>query len=168
MHLVIICSFLVHVCREWGWISWTRIHVFHHGLVFSNLISFLVSFWVFRCVFPISGVLRILLVLMLYCWMYTFNLFAMHFGCHIFVQNCSFSLASACWHFLCHALPVVNKIYFCCRGMSCFVCIVLSFVNISLISLLSPYFSGLFPHVVLLFFLVMSFHFCFYIFQYLF
>ena len=38
-------------------------------------------------------------------------------------------------------------------GMPCFVCIVLSFVDISLISLLSPVFSGLFPQFVLLFFL---------------
>ena len=33
-----IYSFLVLVCREWRWISLTRNHVFHHGLVFSNLI----------------------------------------------------------------------------------------------------------------------------------
>ena len=47
--------------------------------------------------------------------------------------------------------------------MSCFVCIVLSLVDISLVSLLSPEYSGLFPQVVLLFF-PMSFPFSFHIF----
>ena len=42
--LVGICSFLVLVCREWRWISWTRNHVFHHGRTFSSLISFLCRF----------------------------------------------------------------------------------------------------------------------------
>ena len=70
--------------------------------------------------------------------------------------------------FLHHALPVVGRIFFRCFGMSCFVCIVLPFVNISLISLLSPELSGLFPQVVLLFFLVLSFPFCSHIFQDLF
>ena len=67
--------------------------------------------------------------------------------------------------FLCHALPVVDRIFFRCFGMSCFVCIVLLFVDISLISLLWPELSGLFPQVVLLFFLVLSFAFCSHIFQ---
>ena len=31
--LIGICSFLVLVCREWRWISWTRNHVFHYSLV---------------------------------------------------------------------------------------------------------------------------------------
>ena len=44
--------------------------------------------------------------------------------------------------FLCPALPVVDRIFFFCFGMSCFVCIVLAFVDISLISLLSPELSG--------------------------
>ena len=33
--LVGICSFLVLICREGRWISWTRNHTFHHGLGFS-------------------------------------------------------------------------------------------------------------------------------------
>ena len=53
---------------------------------------------------------------------------------------------------LCHALPIGGRIFFRCFGMSCFVCIVLPFVDISLISLLSPELSGLFPQVVQLFF----------------
>ena len=40
--------------------------------------------------------------------------------------------------FLCHALPVVSRISFRCFGMPFFVCIVLPFVYISLMSLLSP------------------------------
>ena len=63
--------------------------------------------------------------------------------------------------FLCHALPVVDRIFFCCFGMSCFVCIVLPFVVISLISLLSPELSGLFTQVVLLFFSRVIFSFLF-------
>ena len=70
--------------------------------------------------------------------------------------------------FLCHVLPVVDIIFFRCFGMSYFVCIVLPFVDISLISLLSPELSGLFPQVVLIFFLVLPFPFCSYTFQNLF
>ena len=66
--------------------------------------------------------------------------------------------------FSCH-LPVVNRIFFRCFGVSCFVCIVLPFVAISLIFLLSPVLSGLFPQVLLLFLLVLPFPFCSYIFQ---
>ena len=65
--------------------------------------------------------------------------------------------------FLYH-LPVVDRIFFRCFEMSSFVCIVLSFVDISLIFLLSPVFSDLFPKVVLLFFFVLPFPFCSYIF----
>ena len=54
--------------------------------------------------------------------------------------------------FSCHSLLIVGKIFFRCFGMSCFVCIVLPFVDISLIFLLSPVLSSLFPQVVLLFF----------------
>ena len=61
--------------------------------------------------------------------------------------------------------PVVGRIFFRCFGMSCFVCIVLPFVNISLIFLLSPVLPGLFPQVVLLFSLVLPFSFLFYMFQ---
>ena len=35
-----ICSFLVLVCRELNWVSWTRNHVFHPDLAFSSLIFF--------------------------------------------------------------------------------------------------------------------------------
>ena len=67
--------------------------------------------------------------------------------------------------FSCHLLPVVGRIFSRCFGMFSFVCIVLPFVDISLIFLLSPVLSGLFPQVVLLSFLVLPFTFCFYIFQ---
>ena len=53
--------------------------------------------------------------------------------------------------FSCHSLPIVGRIFFRCFGMSCFVCIALPFVVISLIFLLWPVFSGLFPQVVPLF-----------------
>ena len=57
--------------------------------------------------------------------------------------------------FLRHSLPIVDRIFFRCFGKSCFVCIILPFVNISLIYLLSPALSGLFLQVVLLFFPVL-------------
>ena len=67
--------------------------------------------------------------------------------------------------FSCYLLPVVGRIFFHCFGKSRFVCIVLPFVNITLIFLLSPVPSGLFPQVVLLLFLVLPFPFCSYMFQ---
>ena len=74
--------------------------------------------------------------------------------------------------FLCHLLQVVDKIFFRCFGMSCFICIVLLFVVISIIILLSPVLSDLSSHFALLFFLVLNFcsyipasFFCFMIFD---
>ena len=46
-----------------------------------------------------------------------------------------------------HFLPIVDRIFFRCFGKFCFVCIVLLFVDISLIFLLWPALSGLFPQV---------------------
>ena len=74
----------------------------------------------------------------------------MFFDCHIFVQNRSVSLASGCWYVFV-SLPL-DRIFFRYFGKSCFVGIVLPFVDISLIFLLSPALSSLFPQVVLLFF----------------
>ena len=67
--------------------------------------------------------------------------------------------------FSCHSLPFVDRIFFCCFGKSCFVWIVLHFIDISLIFLLSPALSGLFPQFVLLFFLVLPVPFCSRLFQ---
>ena len=100
VHRVDICSLLVLVCREWRWISWTRIHVFHHVLAFSSLISFSVCFCFFFCssmcisaLGPSSSPSSSLVILFIHsasslCF----------FGCHIFVQNCSVSLVSGCWY----------------------------------------------------------------------
>ena len=164
VHLVNICSFLVLVCHEWRWISWTRIHVFHHGQRFPVWYLFLVSFWVVRCVFPLSGLLRVLLVLSSYYL--SIQLFHYAFLVAIFPSKNVLSL----WRpvvgmILFHALPVVGRIFFRCFGMSCFVCIVF---DISLTSLLLPELSRLFPQVVLLFILVLSFPFWSHIFQDLF
>ena len=53
--------------------------------------------------------------------------------------------------FFCIRLLVcfVDRIFFHCFGMSCFACVVLPFVDISLIFLLSQVLSGLFPQVIL-------------------
>ena len=77
---------------------------------------------------------------------YPFSFFVMFFGYHVLIQNRSVFLTFS------HLLSVVDRIFFRCFGMSCFVRIVLFFVDISLIFLLSPVISGLFPRVVLLFF----------------
>ena len=81
------------------------------------------------------------------------------FGCHILVQIVRFLLHPVVGMFPCHLLPLVGKIFFRYLGSSSFICIVSSFVDISLILLLSPELSGLFPQVVLLFFPVLPFPF---------
>ena len=65
-------------------------------------------------------------------------------GCYILFQNCSVSLASGCWYVFMLSPPFVGRISFHCFWISCFVCI----VDISLIFLLTPILSGLFPQVV--------------------
>ena len=122
-HLVGICSFLVLVCCEWRWISWTRIHVFHHVQAFSSLISFLVSFWVIQCVFLLWGLLRVFQVLLPY--RLSIQPFRYAFSLAIF----SSKIVRFLWRlvvgmFLYHTLPIVDKIFFRCFGISCFVCIV--------------------------------------------
>ena len=67
--------------------------------------------------------------------------------------------------FSCHLLPVFGRIFFRCFRMLSFLCIVLLFVDISITFLLSPVLSGLFPPLVLLYFLELPFPFCSYIFQ---
>ena len=63
--------------------------------------------------------------------------------------------------FSCHLFPVFGNIFFHRFGMSCFVCFVLFFVDISLIFLLSPVNSGSFSLVVLLFFSRIAFSYLF-------
>ena len=81
------------------------------------------------------------------------------FGCHIFYKIVRFLLHPVVGMFLCHLLQVVSRIFFRCFGMFYFVCIVLPFVDMFSIFLLSPVLLGLFLQVVLLFFLVLPFHF---------
>ena len=128
--LVGICSFLVLICHELRWIPWIRNHEFHHGLAFSSLIfckcrfELIDVFFRFRIFFePLS----------LFCHIVNpFGFFVMFFGCLILVQNRSvFFLHPVVGMFSCHLLPVVDRIFFSCFGMSCFVCIVFS-LSISL------------------------------------
>ena len=80
-------------------------------------------------------------------------------GCHIFSK--SFGVFCIRLLLFFRVISTQNgRIFFRCFGMSCFICIVLPFVGISLIFLLLPVVSGLFPQVVLLFFLVLPFPFC--------
>ena len=89
------CSLVILVCRESRWISWTRNHVFHHSHAFSSLIFF-VSFWVNWCVYPLLGLFRTLLVLLLNCL--SIQPFCYFFSFHILVQNRMVSFASGCWY----------------------------------------------------------------------
>ena len=50
-----------------------------------------------------------------------------------------------------HLPQLVGRIFFRCFGMSCFVCILLPFLDVFLIFLLLPVLSGLFPRAVLSF-----------------
>ena len=129
------------VCREWRWISWTRSRLFHHGLALSSLIFFLVLFWVSRWVFsvlgPSSSPSSSLLLLFIQ------SAFSLVFFCFFLV---AIFLSKIVWFLLhpvvgmfsCHSLPIFDRIFFRCFGKSCFVCIVLPFVNTSLIFLLWP------------------------------
>ena len=80
------------------------------------------------------------------------------FGCHALAQNCSVSFHPVVGMLSYHILPVVDRIFFRCFGMSCFVCIVLPFLDISLIFLISPVLSSLFPQVYWYFFLCSLFY----------
>ena len=114
------------------------------------LVWFFVSFWVNQCVFPLSGLLRALLILLSCCL--SIRLFLIFFGCQFLSKIVRFLLHPVVGIFSCHLLPIVGGIFFRCFGMSSFVCIVLPFVDTSLIFLLSPVLSGLFPQVVVSFF----------------
>ena len=150
------------LCHEWRWISWTRIHVFHHGLAFSNLIFFSVVLSKSMCISafrPSSSPSKSIDMLFIH------SAFSLCFlGCHILVKS-RFLLHPVVGMFSYHLLPVVDRIFFRCFGMSYFICIVLPFIDISLIFLLLPILSCSFPQVVLLFFLVLPFPFCLYMFQ---
>ena len=159
MLLVGICSLLVLDCREWRWISWTRIHAFHHGLACFSLIFFNVVLSKLMCISvfgPCSSPSNSFAIFFIHS---AFSLCSL--GCYIV----RFLLHPVVGMFSCHLYPVVGRIFFPCFWMSRFVCIVLPVVNISLIFLLSPVLSGLFPQVVLLFFLVLPLSFCLYMFH---
>ena len=157
VHIVSICSFLVLVYGEWRWISLTRTHVFYHDLSLSTLIFFsvLLSSPMCNSAFGASSSTSSFLVILFI----NSTCSLCFFGCHNLLQNRLVSFASGCGHVFCHALPVVDRIVFFFFAKSSFFCFALPFVDISLISLLSPVLSGLF-HVVLLFFLLLSFPFC--------
>ena len=90
-----------------------------------------------------------------------------YFFCHI-VYPFSFFVTFSWLHILVkNLLLAVSRISFRCFEMSCLVCIVLLFVDISLIFILSPVLSCLYPQVLLLLFLALLFRFCLYKFQHL-
>ena len=93
---------------------------------------FLVLFWVNRCVFLLSDVLRVLLTLLpcclsirLFCYVLLVAIFyskIVRFFLHLVVRMFSY-----------HLSQLESRISFHCFGISCFVCIALPFVDIFLI-----------------------------------
>ena len=157
-HLVGIC-FISSASLSWMEVNFTNQNPFIPSCpgVYQFDI-FLVSFWVIRCVFSIWVLLRVLLVLLSYHL--SIQPFRYAFSVAIFSsQIVRFLWRQVVGMFLCHALPIVDKIFFNCFGMSCFVCIVLPFVNISLVFHLSPEPSVFFSSNCTVIFLVLSFSF---------
>ena len=137
--------------------SWMEVNFLNQN-PFSSLTSFLVFFWVVRCVFPLWGLPRVILTLLSY--RLSVQPFRYDFSVAIF--------SSKIWLLVCFCVMLSQLlIEFSFVVLECPVLSVLflPFVDISLISLLSPELSGLFPQVVLLFFLVFYFAFCSHIFQ---
>ena len=84
--------------------------------------------------------------------LFILSAFSMFFFVDLFLSKIiRFLLHPVVGMFPCHSLPIVDRIFFRCFGKPCFVCIVLPFVDISLIFLLSPALSGLFLHVPVIF-----------------
>ena len=89
------------------------------------------------------------------------SFFFVMFSCLLYFTPKYFSFSST-WLVVCFCVispPFVDRIFFCCFG---------TFDATFLIFLLSPVLSGLFPQVVWLFFPVLTFSFCLFIFQRLF
>ena len=122
---VSICSFLVLVCREWRWISWTKNYVFHQSLAFSSLIFFSVVLSKSMCFSAFGPSLS--------PSNYFFKLFIHSaFSLYFLVAIFSSKMVRFLWHpvigmFSCHPFPVVNIIFFRCFGMFYLVCIVLPY-----------------------------------------
>ena len=97
----------------------------------------LMLFWVNLYLFPLSDLLQALRILSPCCL--SIRPFRCVFWLPYFCPK-SFSvfLHLIVGTFLCHFLPVVDRIFFRCFVMSCFVCIILPFVDISLITRLLP------------------------------
>ena len=98
-------------------------NLFHHCLVFSNLIFF-VSFLVNLCAFPLS----VLLLTFLLCYL-SIQLFCYVLLVAIFYSKIVQLLLDPVVNmFSCHLPQLVGRIFLCCFWMSCFVCIVLPIV----------------------------------------
>ena len=134
-----------------------EIGVFQFGI-------FLVLFWVNQYVSSPSVILRVLLTLFRCClinWIFCFVLFVAIFCSRIVLFSCHPVIGmSSC------NLPLTCCLnFFRCFGMSNFVCIVLSCLDIFLAFLLSPVTSGLFRQVVLSVLNVLIFLYCAKMFQ---
>ena len=91
----------------WGWVGvlsvTTRIHVFHHSLVFSTFIFFSVVLSKLMCISvfgPSSSPSNSFVILLIHSAFLLCSL-----DCHILVQNYSVSLASGCRYIFVSSLP---------------------------------------------------------------
>ena len=84
---------------------------------------------------------------------YPFSLFVMSLVAIFLFKIIRFLLHLVVGMFSCHLLPVVDRIFLSRFGMSCFVCIILPFVDISLISFFRQYFLVYFLKLYCYFFL---------------
>ena len=148
LFLLSLSSFRWPVCRGWKWIFKTSIHVCHHDQAFSNWVFFLsVALCESRYIFasgPYSSPSNSFPML-LCIRLFRYVLFVPIFCIKIVLLPCRPVVGiSSC------ILPLLaGWIFYRCFGMSCFVYIVWSYLDIFLAFFLSPEPSNLFPRVVL-------------------
>ena len=105
-------SFKQPVCHGWMWIFKTNIHVYRHGLAFSNLVLFWVLLWMNQWVFSPSVFLQVLqtlfqwaLSIRLFCYVLFVPIFCSKivlFPCH--------PVGGICWNI--HSRKVETNYYY--------------------------------------------------------
>ena len=132
------CAPCRHLFISSASLSWMEVNFLNQNLsmpswpgVFQFEI-FLVLFWVNWCVFPLSDLLQVLLILLPCCL--SIQLFCYVFLVAIFWSKIVWFLLHLVVGMFLRPLPtLVGWISFRCFGMSCFVCIFLPFLDIFLI-----------------------------------
>ena len=130
----------ISVCRGWRKFL-TSIDVCHQGLAFSNLEPFWVLLWMNRRAFSPRIFIWILEALFRVIYPISFSVAQFSFKIVLFPLHTVVGMSS------CILRLLASRIFLHYFGMSSFVCVVLSCVNIDLV-FFSPVFSHLFPRVV--------------------